>query len=62
MPVALLHLRPAAKVSAIELGECVSARVEDCGVPKEIIFVEALPRRRTGKVDRRRLREQLASA
>ena len=37
----------------------MAARVEDCGVPEEIIFIEALPRGRTGKVDRRALREQV---
>lgn len=45
-------------VDAATRREFVAARVEDCGVPKEFRFVEALPRARTGKVDRRRLREQ----
>jgi len=61
VPVAFVRLRPDAKVSAAELRDFVSARVEDCGVPEEIRFVEALPRGRTGKVDRRALREQLSN-
>jgi long-chain acyl-CoA synthetase len=59
VPVAFVRLRPGAKVSASELRDFVAARVEDCGVPEEVHFVESLPRGRTGKVDRRRLREQL---
>jgi acyl-CoA synthetase (AMP-forming)/AMP-acid ligase II len=58
VPVAFVRLRPGAKVSASELRDLVAARVEDCGVPEEIIFIEGLPRGRTGKVDRRQLREQ----
>jgi len=61
VPVAFVKLRPDAKVSAAELREFVAARVEDCGVPEGIIFIEALPRGRTGKVDRRRLRDQLST-
>jgi acyl-coenzyme A synthetase/AMP-(fatty) acid ligase len=58
VPVAFVRLRPGAKVSGSELRGFVSARVEDCGVPEEVHFVESLPRGRTGKVDRRALREQ----
>jgi long-chain acyl-CoA synthetase len=61
VPVAFVRLRPGASVDAAMLREFVAARVEDCGVPEEIFFVEALPRGRTGKVDRRKLREQLGS-
>jgi len=59
--VAFVKLRPDAKVSAATLRDFVAARVEDCGVPGEFHFVEVLPRGRTGKVDRRRLREQLST-
>lgn len=59
VPVAFVRLRPSATVDAAALREFVRARVEDCGVPEEIRFVEALPRGRTGKVDRRALREQV---
>lgn len=45
-------------MDAAALREFVAARIEDCGMPEEIRFVEALPRGRTGKVDRRQLREQ----
>jgi long-chain acyl-CoA synthetase len=62
VPVAFVRLRPGASVDAAALREFVAARVEDCGVPEELVFVEALPRGRTGKVDRRRLREQLLAA
>jgi acyl-CoA synthetase (AMP-forming)/AMP-acid ligase II len=59
VPVAFVRLRPGATADAAALREFVAARVEDCGMPEEIRFVESLPRGRTGKVDRRRLREQL---
>jgi acyl-coenzyme A synthetase/AMP-(fatty) acid ligase len=59
VPVAFVGLRPGVTADAATLREFVAARVEDCGVPEEIRFVESLPRGRTGKVDRRRLREQL---
>jgi acyl-CoA synthetase (AMP-forming)/AMP-acid ligase II len=62
VPVAFVRLRSGATADAAALRDFVSARVEDCGVPEEIIFVEALPRGRTGKVDRRKLREQLAKS
>jgi acyl-coenzyme A synthetase/AMP-(fatty) acid ligase len=58
VPVAFVRLRPGATVEASALREFVRARVEDCGVPEEIRIVEILPHGRTGKVDRRRLREQ----
>lgn len=61
LPVAFVHLRPGTTVDAAALRDFVAARVEDCGVPAEIIFIEALPRGRTGKVDRRRLRDQLST-
>jgi acyl-CoA synthetase (AMP-forming)/AMP-acid ligase II len=61
VPVAFVRLRPSAKVSAGELRDFASARVEDCGVPEEFRFVEALPHGRTGKVDRQRLREQVVT-
>jgi acyl-CoA synthetase (AMP-forming)/AMP-acid ligase II len=59
LPVAFVKLRPGATADAAALREFVAARVEDCGVPAEVHFVESLPRGRTGKLDRRRLREQL---
>jgi acyl-coenzyme A synthetase/AMP-(fatty) acid ligase len=62
VPVAFVRLRPGATVDAAALRDFVIARVEDCGVPEEIRFVESLPRGRTGKVDRRKLREQFSSA
>jgi acyl-coenzyme A synthetase/AMP-(fatty) acid ligase len=61
VPVAFVKLRPGATADAATLRNLVSARVEACGAPEEIIFVESLPRGRTGKVDRRRLWEQLAA-
>jgi fatty-acyl-CoA synthase len=60
VPVAFVKLRPGATVDAATLRKFVAARVEHCGVPEEIYIIEALPRGRTGKVDRRKLREQLA--
>ncbi|MBM3881180.1 MAG: long-chain fatty acid--CoA ligase [Verrucomicrobia bacterium] len=59
VPVAFVRLQPGSTVDATVLRDFVAARAEDCGVPAEIIFVEALPRGRTGKVDRRALREGL---
>jgi acyl-CoA synthetase (AMP-forming)/AMP-acid ligase II len=60
VPVAFVRLRPGATAGAAALREFVAARVEACGVPEGISFVESLPRGRTGKVDRRKLRRQLA--
>jgi acyl-coenzyme A synthetase/AMP-(fatty) acid ligase len=62
VPVAFVKLRPGATADAAALREFVAARVEDCGVPEEIIFIEALPRGRTGKVDRRPLRDHVMAA
>lgn len=61
VPVAFVRLRPGAQATPAELRTFTHARVEDCGVPEEIILVEALPRGRTGKVDRRLLREMLTT-
>lgn len=59
VPVAFARLRPGATVNAATLRDFVAGRVEDCGVPEEIHFIETLPRGRAGKVDRRALREQV---
>ncbi|MBM3881191.1 MAG: acyl--CoA ligase [Verrucomicrobia bacterium] len=58
VPVAFVRLQPGSTVDATVLRDFVAARVEDCGVPEEIYFAESLPRGRTGKVDRRALRER----
>lgn len=44
----------------VELQRHVRGRLEPCGYPREIEFIEALPMRTTGKVQRRmpRLREE----
>lgn len=61
VPVAFVRLRPGGRATPEELRAFSHARVENCGVPEDIIFVEALPRGRTGKVDRQRLREMLTT-
>jgi long-chain acyl-CoA synthetase len=58
VPVAFVRLRPGSTMDAATRREFVSTRVEDCRVPEEIRFGEALPRGRTGKVDRQQLQEQ----
>jgi fatty-acyl-CoA synthase len=57
VPVAFVALRPAAAADADELLEHCRARLAKFKVPKEISFVEALPRNPSGKVLKRELRQ-----
>jgi acyl-CoA synthetase (AMP-forming)/AMP-acid ligase II len=62
VPIGFVRLRPGSTLDATQLLTFIRARVEDCGVPQEIFITESLPRGRTGKVDRHRLRNLLTSA
>src|SRR5207248_2208223 len=57
---ALVVRTPGAGVSEDELKPFVRERLARYKVPREITFVEQLPRTSTGKLQRRRLGEQLA--
>jgi acyl-CoA synthetase (AMP-forming)/AMP-acid ligase II len=56
VPVAFVALRPRVEVDADELIEHCRARLARFKVPREITFVEALPRNPSGKVLKRELR------
>jgi len=56
VPVAFVALRPGASASADELTDHCRTRLARFKVPKEITFVEALPRNPSGKVLKRELR------
>jgi acyl-CoA synthetase (AMP-forming)/AMP-acid ligase II len=56
VPVAFVALRPGATAGAQELAEHCRSRLAKFKVPKEISFVDALPRNPSGKVLKRELR------
>ena len=59
VPVAFVALREGAAVTADELVEHCRARLAKYKVPKDVIFVDALPRNPSGKVLKRALRSQV---
>jgi fatty-acyl-CoA synthase len=58
-PMAYVVLRPGATVTAGQLVEHCRTRLGRFKVPKEIAFLDALPRNPSGKVLKRELRETL---
>ncbi len=62
VPVAFVVLRPDATATADELLEHCRAQLARFKVPKEVTFLDALPRNPSGKVLKRDLREQRLSA
>ena len=56
VPVAFVALRPGADVTPDALIEHCQAQLARFKVPKEVTFVEALPRNPSGKVLKRELR------
>jgi fatty-acyl-CoA synthase len=56
VPVAFVALRPGATATAEDLAEHCRSQLARFKVPKEIVFVEALPRNPSGKVLKRELR------
>jgi len=57
-PVAYVALRPEATVTPDELVEHCRGQLARFKVPKDVVFVEALPRNPSGKVLKRELRER----
>jgi acyl-CoA synthetase (AMP-forming)/AMP-acid ligase II len=57
VPIAFVALRDGATVTADELIECCRAQLAKFKVPRDITFVDALPRNPSGKVLKRELRE-----
>ena len=60
VPVAFVVLRPGATATADELVEHCRAQLARFKVPKEIMFLDALPRNPSGKVLKRELRDATA--
>lgn len=60
VPVAFVVLREGLKADADELQEFCRARLAKFKVPRDVVFVEALPRNPSGKVLKRVLRERVA--
>ena len=58
VPVAFVVLREGLQASADELQEFCRGRLAKFKVPKDVHFVEVLPRNPSGKVLKRDLREQ----
>ena len=56
VPVAFVALRPGAPATAAELVEHCRSQLARFKVPKEVVFVDALPRNPSGKVLKRELR------
>lgn len=57
VPVAVVALRPGSRVTAAELSEFAAARLAKFKVPKDFLFVNALPRTSIGKVARSEVRD-----
>jgi fatty-acyl-CoA synthase len=57
VPVAFVALRPGAKVTADELVRHCRGQLASFKVPKDVTFVDALPRNPSGKVLKRELRD-----
>ncbi len=60
--VAFVQLKPGAACAAEELLGLCAARLANFKVPRQIVFVDDYPRTATGKIQRARLRERVASA
>ena len=60
-PHAFVVLRKGASVDASTLGEYVRSRLAHFKCPREVEFVDALPREDNGKIYKRRLRETYRS-
>jgi fatty-acyl-CoA synthase len=58
-PAALVVLAPAASVSADELKEFLATKVATWQVPDLVEFVDELPKTGVGKIDKRRLRDEV---
>lgn len=58
-PLALVALREGAQASGEEITEFLSARVASWQVPDRVEFVDELPKTGVGKVDKRRLRDEV---
>jgi fatty-acyl-CoA synthase len=56
VPVAFVALRPGATPTADELVEHCRSRLAKYKVPKDVTFIDALPRNPSGKVLKRELR------
>jgi fatty-acyl-CoA synthase len=59
VPVAFVALRPGATTTADELVEHCRARLAKYKVPKDVAFIDALPRNPSGKVLKRELRTRV---
>ena len=55
MPVAFVVARTAPPVDAAELVDYCAARLASFKVPRDVRFLEALPRNAMGKVEKKRL-------
>ena len=60
--VAFISRQPGQAVTAEELIAFVARRLAAYKVPKEVIFLEDIPKNAAGKVNRRALRERYAAA
>jgi long-chain acyl-CoA synthetase len=60
--VAFVMLREGSTLTAGQLRDYAHERLADYKVPERILFVDALPKGPTGKVDRRALKESLAAS
>lgn len=60
-PLACVVVEPDAKIDARQLAEWLAPRLVKWWIPEEYCFVEAIPRTSTGKLDKKRLRGQLAN-
>jgi fatty-acyl-CoA synthase len=58
-PVALVVLREGADTSAADVLQFLSTRVASWQVPDHVKFVEGLPKTGVGKIDKRRLRDEV---
>jgi len=59
VPVAFVALRPGANVTADELVTHCRGQLASFKVPKDVTFIDALPRNPSGKILKRELRERV---
>ena len=59
VPVAFVTLKSAARISEHELIEFLRLRINKIKLPRQVIFIEALPRNAYGKVLKRNLQDRL---